>query len=284
MHGKIGEIRRPAAERIGPSDARFLLEHVSGLTHADLLAFPERELSSEVLERFATLVERRAAGEPLAYLLGSAWFCGLEFAVGPAVLIPRPETETLIERAAARARGIRRPRILDLGTGSGIIAVMLAKRFPNATVTAADASSEALAFARANAARHGVKARFVESDWFSALADEEFALILSNPPSVAYDDPQLLENGLPHEPRIALTDGIRDGDGLACLRKLIEGAAKHLAPGAPLLVEHGYDQAARVRALFSENGFSQIESVRDGGGNERVTEGIRGVRGRVTKE
>jgi release factor glutamine methyltransferase len=271
---KLGDLKRRAGERIGFSDARFLLEHATGCTHAELIASPDRAFPDEVLRRFESLVTRRAAGEPLAYLIGSAWFCGLEFLVSPAVLIPRPETETLVERAGAHARGIRRPRIADIGTGSGIVAIMLAKYFPDAEVTATDVSDAALGVARANAARHDVTPRFVQSDWFSALDGEGFDLIVSNPPYVAFGDPHLLENGLPFEPQLALTDGVAGAGGLLCIRKLIEGAIRHLNPGACLLIEHGYDQAARVRALLAEAGFSGIRSARDASGIERVAEGI----------
>jgi release factor glutamine methyltransferase len=273
--GKAGDLKRRAGERIGPADARFLLEHATGCTHAELIASPDRAFPDEVLRRFESLVTRRAAGEPLAYLVGTAWFCGLEFVVSPAVLIPRPETETLVERAAARARGIRRPRIADIGTGSGIVAIMLAKYFPDAEVTATDVSDAALDIACANAARHGVMPRFVRSDWFSALDGEGFDVIVSNPPYVAFGDPHLLENGLPFEPQLALTDGVAGAAGLLCIRKLIEGATRHLNPGASLLIEHGYDQAARVRALLAEAGFTEVRSTRDASGIERVTEGIR---------
>ena len=226
----------------------------------------------ELLRRFESLVERRAAGEPLAYLLGSAWFCGLEFAVDPSVLIPRPETEILIGRAAEIARELKRPRILDMGTGTGIIAIMMAKHFPGAEVIAADISLEALNVARSNAARHGVNIRFVESDWFSGLAGERFNLLLSNPPYVANDDPHLQENGLPYEPRHALTDGVEGSDGLACIRKLIQDGVSHLSDDGCLLLEHGYDQAARIRLLLANSGYSGIRGWRDAAGIERVSE------------
>ncbi|MDR2507138.1 MAG: peptide chain release factor N(5)-glutamine methyltransferase [Candidatus Accumulibacter sp.] len=270
--GRIDTLWRRAGERVGRADARFLLERVSGLTHAALLASPERELPLDLLRRFESLVERRAAGEPLAYLLGSAWFCGLEFAVNPSVLIPRPETEILVRRAAGIARAIKRPRILDMGAGTGIIAITMAKYFPGAEVTAADISLEALGVACSNAARHGVNIRFVESDWFSGLAGEHFNLLLSNPPYVANDDPHLQENGLPYEPRHALTDGIKGGDGLACIRKLIRDGAGHLSDDGYLLLEHGYDQAARVHSLLMDSGYSGIRGWRDAAGIERVSE------------
>ncbi|MDR2787499.1 MAG: peptide chain release factor N(5)-glutamine methyltransferase [Candidatus Accumulibacter sp.] len=271
----LGDAWRQAAGRIERLDARLLLEHVCGCKQADLIAHPERALSEAQADRFEELLARRAAGEPFAYLVGSAWFCGLEFAVDPAVLIPRPETELLVDLAARRAATLDGPRILDLGTGSGIVAVTLARRFPQARVTAVDASAAALEVARANAARHGVAVRFLEGDWYAPLADERFDLIVSNPPYVADGDPHLSSNGLPFEPRDALSDGITGGDGLACIRRIVAAAPRHLKPGRCLLMEHGYDQAVEVRKLLAASGFSETASWRDGAGIWRVSGGRR---------
>ncbi|MDR0576365.1 MAG: peptide chain release factor N(5)-glutamine methyltransferase [Candidatus Accumulibacter sp.] len=271
----IGNAWRRASQRIGRLDARLLLERVRGCSHADLIAHPERSMTEDEASRFEALVSRRAAGEPLAYLLGSAWFGGLEFAVGPAVLIPRPETELLVDLAARRARTLEKPRIADLGTGSGCVAVLLALRCPQADVTAVDISAAALEVARANAARHGAAVRFLEGDWYAPLAGERFDLIVSNPPYVADGDPHLGMNGLPFEPRQALTDGVAGGDGLGCIRRIAAPAARHLEPGGWLLMEHGYDQAAKTRKLLSEAGFREIASWRDGAGIERVSGGQR---------
>jgi release factor glutamine methyltransferase len=261
----------------------LLLEHVCGCTHADLIAHPERVIGPAQADRFGELMRRRAAGEPFAYLVGSAWFCDLEFAVGPAVLIPRPETERLVELAAQRvaaaeSAGGGPPHVVDLGTGSGIVAVTLARRCPRAVVTAVDLSAEALEVARANAARHGVTVRFLEGDWYTPLAGERFDLIVSNPPYVADGDPHLELNGLPFEPRHALCDGIQGGDGLGCIRRIVAAAARHLMPGGALLMEHGYDQAVEVRRLLAAAGFREIASWRDDAGIERVSGGVRGDR------
>ncbi|MDR1935010.1 MAG: peptide chain release factor N(5)-glutamine methyltransferase [Candidatus Accumulibacter sp.] len=272
----LGSAYQQAARRIGRLDARRLLEYVCGGTHADLIAHPERALSDAQASRFASLVERRAAGEPLAYLLGSAWFCGLEFTVTPAVLIPRPETELLVDLAARRAEALERPRIVDLGAGSGVVAVTLARRCPQAGLTAIDVSAAALDVARSNAARHGAAVRFLQGDWYAPLAGERFDLIVSNPPYVADGDPHLARDGLPFEPRLALSDGVAGGDGLACVRRIVAGAVRHLAPEGWLLLEHGYNQASETRKLLDQAGFREVESWRDDAGIERVSGGIRG--------
>lgn len=269
----IGALWRQAAERIGRNDARELLQHATGCSHVDLIAHPERELSAEQAAQYAALVARRAAGEPLAYLLGSAFFCGIEFAVSPAVLIPRPDTEVLVNEACRRAQALSAPRILDLGTGSGIVAVMLALRLPSAAVTAVDLSSAALAVARANAQRHGADVRFVEGDWYQPLGCERFDLIVANPPYVADGDPHLAQDGLPFEPQTALTDGVAGGDGMACIAAIVAGARDHLAPGGWLLIEHGYDQAVKVRESIASAGFCEVASWRDESSIARVSGG-----------
>jgi release factor glutamine methyltransferase len=268
----LGDAWRQAARRIERLDARLLLEHVCGCTHADLIAHPERAMSAAQAAHFEELVTRRAAGEPLSYLVGSAWFGGLEFVVNPAVLIPRPETELLANLAAQRAQALDRPlRIVDLGTGSGIVAVLLARQCPRAEVTATDISAAALDVARANAARHGATVRFLEGDWCAPLGDERFDLIVSNPPYVVDGDPHLALNGLPFEPPQALSDGVKGGDGLACIRRIVAAASRHLEPDGWLLMEHGYNQAAAVRELLSEAGFREAASWRDDAGIERVS-------------
>lgn len=274
----IGAAWRRASQRIDRRDARRLLEHVGACTHADLIAHPESALSSAQATRFADLLLRREAGEPLAYLLGSAFFKGLEFAVSPAVLIPRPDTEVLVDEALKRAQAFAAPRIVDLGTGSGIIAILLARLCPSAAVTATDVAAVALELARVNARRHSVHIRFLEGDWFNPLGAECFDLIVSNPPYVADGDPHLQQNGLPFEPQDALSDGVPGGDGMACIRTLIQGARKHLLPGGWLLIEHGYDQAVEARALLGAAGFAEIDSWRDGAAIERVSGGCRPFR------
>lgn len=269
----IGEAWRLASQRIDRLDARLLLEHTGACRHADLIAHPERALSVEQAILFTTLVDRRANGEPLAYLLGSAWFAGLEFAVSPAVLIPRPETELLVQLALARVQHLATPRIVDLGTGSGIVAVTLANRCPNAEVSAVDLSPAALAVARSNAERHAPQVRFLAGDWCAPLCAARFDLIVGNPPYIVAGDPHLSADGLPYEPQLALTDGVAGGDGLACIRAIVRAAPRHLVEGAWLLIEHGYDQAAAVRALLRDDGFTEIASWRDSAGIERVSGG-----------
>lgn len=267
---RIGDALRRASQRIDRLDARLLLEHVCACTHVDLIAYPERLMSVGQSEQFDFLLARREAGEPLAYLLGSSFFSGLEFSVTPQVLIPRPDTEVLVEQAMRRVPTFAAPRIVDLGTGSGIVAILLARLCPAAVVTAVDVSAAALEIARINAARHGVHIRFAQGDWFAPLGTERFELIVSNPPYVAGGDPHLAQNGLPFEPQIALTDG---GDGLACIRTLVAGAPGYLVPNGWLLIEHGYDQAVRVRELLSSAGFADVGSWRDTADIERVSGG-----------
>lgn len=270
----LGEAWRLAATRIDRLDARLLLEHIAGCTHATLIASPERALSADAATQLAALVERRAGGEPLAYLVGSTGFYGLVFQVSPAVLIPRPETELLVDLAlqlaAALPPGTSAPRLLDLGTGSGAIAVSLAAHLPQAAVSAVERSPAALAVARGNATRNGVSVSFHQGDWFAPLAAERFDIVVANPPYVAAGDPHLQQNGLPFEPQEALSDG---GDGLACLRAIVAAAPQHLLPGGHLLLEHGYDQAAAVRALLAAAGFVEILSHRDLARIERVSGG-----------
>lgn len=270
---RLGEAWRQACRRIDRLDARLLLEHVCGCSHADLIARPELEITESRATRLEELLRRRESGEPLAYLLGSAWFCGLEFNVGPAVLIPRPDTEVLVNVAAEKAIALESPAIVDLGTGSGIVAILIARLCPRAQVTAVDVSSVALDVARVNAQRHGMNIRFREGDWYAPLGDERFDLIVSNPPYVVAGDPHLQQNGLPFEPIQALTDGIVGGDGLACIRRLIDGASAHLRTGGWLLMEHGYDQAVEVRRLLAQAGFAEVASWRDSAGIERVSGG-----------
>ena len=273
----IGDAWRIASQRIDRLDARLLVEHVTGCTHTDLIARPEQAMTPDQAVQLAALVGRRADGEPLAYLVGRADFHGLEFLVSPAVLIPRPDTEVLVDLAAERAQGLNAARIVDLGTGSGIVAVTLARLCPSAEVTAVDVSAGAIDVARINAARHGANVRFLTGNWYAPLGEMRFDLIVSNPPYVVDGDPHLQQNGLSFEPQGALTDGVAGGDGLSCLRVIVEGASAHLLPGGWLLLEHGYDQAAPVRVLLAAAGLSGIASWRDLAGIERVSGGQFGL-------
>lgn len=257
--------------RLPTLENRMLLEHVTGASRTQVIAHPEFELSAADASRLEDLLQRRAAGEPMAYLLGQREFFGRDFAVSPAVLIPRPDTELLVELALTHAP--RTARVLDLGTGSGVIAVTLAAERGDLTVTATDVAPKALAVATANAARHGVRVRFLTSDWYQDLdRTERFELIVSNPPYIRPDDPHLNAGDLRFEPKDALTDF---DDGLAALRALTGGASARLEAGGWLLLEHGYDQASAVRQLLNHHGFVEVQSWRDLGGNERVTGGRR---------
>jgi release factor glutamine methyltransferase len=248
-------------------DARALLAHRLGVPRERLITRPDAEVSEADAGTFLHAALRRARGEPLAYLLGTKEFYGRDFRVTPAVLVPRPDTELLVDLALGLMRPTTRPRVLDLGTGTGCIAVTLALEHPGAEVTATDASPAALAIAQDNAHQLGAtRVRFRAGDWYSAVpADAVFDLIVSNPPYIASGDPHLA--ALRFEPPAALTDG---GDGLACLRAVIDGSAAHLTEHGWLIVEHGYDQAEVVQALIRQQGWSPATNA-DAGGHPRVT-------------
>jgi release factor glutamine methyltransferase len=268
----VGEALAAARGRVPASEARLLLREILGCSAAQIAAYPERALGAEAVGRFAELLERRAAGEPVAYLLGEREFYGRRFGVSPAVLIPRPETELIVELVLARLTAAATPRVLDLGTGSGALAVTLALELPGARVCAVDRSPAALEVARANAAALGARVDWVESDWFAALAPGRFDFIVANPPYIADDDPHLAEGDVRFEPRGALASGTA---GLDDLRRIAAAAPGFLAPGGWLLMEHGYDQAAAVRALLVAAGLADVGSARDLAGIERVTFGRR---------
>lgn len=264
----LGEALAAARGQIDRLDARLLLQYATGCSHADLLARPEMPVIAPAYAQFAEWVARRAAGEPFAYLVGEAEFRGQVFQVSPAVLIPRPETEVLIDLALAKLAGLTAPRLVDLGTGSGIVAISLALECPAAQVAAVDLSADALAVARNNAGRLGALVDFRQGDWFAPLAGECFDVVVSNPPYVADGDPHLALNGLPFEPKMALTDG---ADGLACIRRIITDAPKHLKPGGWLLFEHGYDQGEASRNLLTAAGFKAASTFPDLAGIDRVS-------------
>jgi release factor glutamine methyltransferase len=255
---------------LDPLENRILLCHATGLSRVQLITQGDRPLTPEEARRLDALVARRLGGEPIAYIVGKREFFGLDFQVGPAVLIPRPDTELIVELALERLpQGPA--RLLDMGTGSGAIAVAVAHTRPDADVTALDVSPDALAVAQANAAANGARVRFLHSSWFDALAGAEtFDVIASNPPYIAAGDAHLAQGDLRFEPVGALTD---HADGLSALRIIVQGSPRHLVPGGWLLLEHGYDQAAAVRALLAEGGFTDVQSWRDLGGIERVSGG-----------
>lgn len=254
-----------------PVDAQVLLAHAVGRDRAWLVAHRDEALTPAQADAFGALAQRRRAGEPVAYLTGTREFWGLPLTVTPAVLVPRPETETLVELALEWLPRDGTPRVLDLGTGSGAIALALAHERPRAQVLATDASAEALAVARENRARLGFgNVEFVESDWYDGVGDAQFDLIVSNPPYVAARDPHLTEGDLRFEPAAALAAG---ADGLSALRTIIAGAPARLAPGGALVVEHGYDQSERVQALLRDAGCTNIVVRRDLAGIPRVAAG-----------
>ena len=255
---------------LDPLENRILLCEATGLSRVQLITQGDRALTPDEASRLDDLVARRLRGEPIAYIVGRREFFGLAFRVGPAVLIPRPDTELLVDLSLERLPD-NAPRLLDMGTGSGAIAVAVAHTRPDADVTALDVSPDALAVAQANAAANGARVRFLESSWFDALAaGETFDVIASNPPYIAAGDEHLVQGDLRFEPVGALTD---HADGLSALRIIIQGSPRHLAPGGWLLLEHGYDQAAAVRALLADAGFTDVQSWRDLAGIERVSGG-----------
>jgi release factor glutamine methyltransferase len=256
-----------ASSGIAASEARSLLAFVLDTSRESLIAHPRRPIPPSAAVLFRHLCTRRRAGEPIAYLLGEREFFGRRFRVDRSVLIPRPETECLVEAALEAIKGLGRPSVLDVGTGSGCIAIAMALERPDAAVSATDASTLALELARGNAAALGARVEFIHADWYGAQG-QRFDLVVSNPPYVAADDPHLAQ--LACEPREALTDG---GDGLACLRAVIGRAPEHLTRGGALLVEHGYDQGAAVRAMMIENGFGSVRTLTDLAGVERICQG-----------
>ena len=263
--------RALVASGLVPLDAQVLLAHVLGVSRAWLAAHGTDALPQDAARAFFALAQRRRDGEPIAYLTGVREFWGLALRVTPDVLIPRPETEALIELALTLVAVAYPARVLDLGTGSGAIALALAHEWPQAKVTGVDTSAAALAVARDNAARLNLaNVEFVRSDWYAALAGARYDLIAANPPYVSGTDPHLREGDLRFEPRGALSPG---GDGLTALRMIVAGARDHLAAGGYLVVEHGYDQSAAVQALFRDAGFGRVTARNDLAGIARVVGG-----------
>ena len=270
----VHHVLRAAAARIDRIDAELLLLHVLGKPRSWLFGHDTDALDMGDVAAFEALIARREGGEPVAYLTGRRGFWTLGLAVTPATLIPRPDTELLVERALERLPRDAAARIADLGTGSGAIALALAKERPRVRVVATDASEAAVAIARANAAENGIdNTEFRHGSWFAPLAGECFDVIASNPPYIEADDPHLGEGDLRFEPITALASG---GDGLDDLRVIIGEATSHLIEHGWLLVEHGWNQGAAVRALFVEAGFVEVATARDLEDRDRVTLGRRG--------
>lgn len=261
--------RLPAGD--GRHVAEHLLSHVLGRDRAWLFAHARDPLGADEMARFEALLERRIAGEPVAYLTGRRGFWTLDLAVGPDTLIPRPETELLVELALARLPLEGAPDVADLGTGSGAIALAVASERPQARIVATDASAGALAMAGRNAREHGIgNVRFLQGDWWLPLAGERFDLVASNPPYIAEADPHLAQGDLRHEPMTALASGI---DGLDAIRIIVAGAPRHLRAGGWLLLEHGWDQGAAIRELLLQAGLAEVATERDLEARDRVTLG-----------
>ena len=262
----LAAARAAGLERL---DAQLLFSHVLARPRSWLLAHGDDALSAVQHDQLMPLIERRVAGEPLAYLVGEKAFHGLVLQVDSRVLVPRPDTEVLVDWAIELLHDRPRPHnVIDLGTGSGAIALAVCHACPNAAMTATDLSTDALAVAGANAQRLGLAVSFRSGAWWAAVAGLQFDLALGNPPYIAGADPHL--DALEHEPRLALTPG---GDGMAALHEIIDSAPPHLRPGAWLLLEHGWDQAVAVVARLQGRGFTEIHTRHDLGGQARCTGG-----------
>ena len=261
-----------AASPLPRLEARMLLQHALGVSRTWLISHDTDALPEAAVQAFLNLQTRRQQGEPVAYLLGEREFMGHCFQVGPGVLIPRPETELLVEQAQAVLGQAKAPRVLDMGTGSGAIAVSIALAVPNASVTATDASPQALAQAQQNAQALGAPVTFHQGDWYQALPahTELFDLIVSNPPYIAAGDAHLAQGDLRFEPNMALTDG---ADGLDAIRVIVAQAPQWLVAGGQLWLEHGYDQSQAVQQLLLQAGFTQVSSLPDLAGIPRATGG-----------
>jgi len=262
---------REAIDHIDRADAEALLLHALGHDRAWLFAHGRDPVAEPVAASFRALVARRVAGEPVAYLTGRRGFWTLDLAVGPATLIPRPETELLVELALERLDAAPGRRVADLGTGSGAIALAIASERPAARVLATDASAAALEVARANAAAHRLgNVEFRLGPWWAPLAGERFDLVASNPPYIAAADPHLAQGDLRFEPASALASGV---DGLDDIRQIIDGAPGYLQAGGWLLLEHGWDQGAAVARLLRERGFEAVSTAQDLEARDRTSLG-----------
>ncbi|RXR04391.1 peptide chain release factor N(5)-glutamine methyltransferase [Pseudoxanthomonas composti] len=272
---RLDALLRQGATALPTPDPRFeaeaLLLHALGRERAWLFAHGADPAPAAVQETFAALLQRRIAGEPLAYILGRRGFWTLDLKVTPATLIPRAETERLVELALERLPPDRPLDVADLGTGSGAIALAIASERPQARVLATDASAQALEVARANAQAHALtNVEFAQGSWFAPLGGRRFALIASNPPYIGSQDAHLQQGDLRFEPATALASG---ADGLDDIRVLVAGAPARLLPGGWLLLEHGWDQGEAVHALMRQHGLAEVQTVQDLEERDRVTLG-----------
>lgn len=262
------QILKAAAIDTASLDANLLLSHVTSLSKVMLIAHDEDELSKEQEDKFFSLINKRKTGYPIAYILGYKEFFGLRLKVTEDTLIPRPDTETLVEKALAfNPQG----KVLDLGTGTGAIILALKSELKSSIdAYAVDLSKKALEVASFNSQKLNLPVTFIQSNWFSKLGDLKFSMIVSNPPYIQKDDIHLTQTSLPFEPIQALTS---DDDGLLDIKLICKEAKDHLENGAPLLIEHGFNQGEKVRAIFTEQGYKNVATIKDLGGNDRVTFG-----------
>lgn len=263
----IGQLQESESPR---RDAEILLGFVTGKARTFILAFGETVLTTEQQQQLAVLLARRVQGEPIAHLVGEREFWSLPLRVSPVTLIPRPDTECLVEQALARMPATP-CSVLDLGTGTGAIALAIASERPDCDITALDLLPDAVELARDNARRLGItNVEVLQSNWFDVLNTQRFAVIVSNPPYIDEEDPHLSQGDVRFEPRSALVAG---NHGLADLRILVETSRHFLESGGWLLLEHGWQQASQVRELFTDAGYTEIQSCQDYGGNDRLTVG-----------
>jgi release factor glutamine methyltransferase len=252
-------------------DAEILLAHVLHCDRSHLIAWPDKQLQTDQLEQFESLLEQRIHGTPIAYLTGSREFWSLDMEVSEDTLIPRPETETLVEYVLEHFPADLSFKLLDAGTGSGAIAVAIASERPGWKLVASDVDQASVQLAQRNAGKHGIgNIEFLHSDWFDNIEHKDFDIIISNPPYIAEQDPHLCRGDVRFEPRRALTSGTH---GMDAIEHLCQHAVQHLKPGGRLIVEHGYDQADSVYECFRHNGFINIEQTCDLGGHIRMTAG-----------
>jgi release factor glutamine methyltransferase len=275
---KVKEALLTATQRLGDRvDAEVLLAYALSKSRSWLIAHADDMLSAEHASAYTVLVEQREAGEPVAYITGRRGFWSLDLEVTPATLIPRPETELLVELALERLPVDAASTVTDLGTGTGAIALAIARERPRARVIATDASAEALAVAQRNAERHGIKnVSFAHGDWFAPLGDQRFDVIVSNPPYIESHDPHLNQGDLRFEPISALASGV---DGLDDLRRIVAEAGRHLATDGWLLFEHGWHQGEAARMLLRNAAFTKVSTTRDLEERDRVTAGCWSVSG-----
>lgn len=250
-------------------DAEVLAMHALGLTRAELITRAREPLTEAQHRHLCECMQRRARGEPVAYIVGNREFWSLDLKVTPATLIPRPETELLVEQALARIPADADWHVADLGTGSGAVALAIARERPRSRMIATDICESALAVARENAERHNIpNIEFRHGSWLAPFTEESFDLIVSNPPYVRDHDPHLARGDVRHEPRRALASG---HDGLDAIRHIAARARRHLRPGGHLLLEHGYDQAQSVASLCRWYGYRDVTTCRDQADHDRVT-------------